>query len=131
MENSNPGCILYIWHPQQLCWIASCLQSKSFSRKTADETGRVSEGSNFVTALETLPLPEALAFAVTASYKINDLKAAEGYITEAEKKDTGSVTRLRIAGYKALVYLREGRENGRWSNTRKQEQDFTADITRV
>lgn len=81
--------------------------------------------------METLPLPEALAFAVTARYKINDLKAAEGCITEAEKKDTGSVTRLRIAGYKALVYLRERRENGRWSNTRKQEQDFTADITRV
>ncbi len=103
MENSNPGCILYIWHPQQLCWIASCLQSKSFSRKTADETGELSEGSNFVNG-ETLPLPEALAFAVTARYKINDLKAAEGYTTEAEKKDTGSVTRLRIAGYKALVY---------------------------
>jgi len=65
----------------------------------------------FVKALETMALPEALAFAATASYKINDLKAAEGYVAEAEKKDTGSVTKLRIAGYKALVYLKEGREN--------------------
>jgi uncharacterized protein HemY len=65
----------------------------------------------FVKALETLPLPEALAFAATASYKINDLKTAEGYLTEAEKKDTGSVNKIRIAGYKALVYLKEGMEN--------------------
>lgn len=65
----------------------------------------------FVKALETMSLPEALAFAATASYKINDLKAAESYITEAEKQDTGSVNKLRIAGYKALVYLKEGKEN--------------------
>jgi len=65
----------------------------------------------FVKALETIQLPEALAFAATASYKLNDLKAAEGYVIEAEKKDTGTVTKLRIAGYKALVYLKEGREN--------------------
>ncbi len=73
--------------------------------------------------METLPL-EALAFAVTARYKINDLKAAEGHITEAEKKDTGSVTRLRIAGYKALVYLRERRENGRWRQYEKNRTGF-------
>lgn len=65
----------------------------------------------FIKATESQRLTEGLAFAATASYKINDLKVAESYIEEAEKQDTGSVTKLRIAGYKALIYLKEGKEN--------------------
>jgi tetratricopeptide (TPR) repeat protein len=65
----------------------------------------------FVKAVGVQRLTEALAFAATASYKINDVRAAESYITEAEKLDSGSVTKRRIEGYKALIYLKERRES--------------------
>lgn len=78
--------------------------------------------SYFKRAVENQRLVEALAFAATAGYKTNDLKMAESYIEEAEKKDTGSVNKLRIAGYKALIYLKEGRE----IEGMKALQDYTA-----
>jgi len=75
----------------------------------------------FMRALENQRLPEALAFAATASYKMNDMQAAEGYITEAEKQTGRGVSELRIAGYKALIYLKEGRE----SEGMKALQEYT------
>jgi len=66
--------------------------------------------ADFMRAVENQRLVEALAWAATASYKVNDLRLAERSIEEAEKQDTGSVNKLRIAGYKALIYLKEGRE---------------------
>lgn len=64
---------------------------------------------HFVRAFEAQKLPEALAFAAAASYKMNDVKAAENYITEAEKQQSKGVSELRIAGYKALIYFKEER----------------------
>ncbi len=50
------------------------------------------------------------AYAATASYKMNDLPAAEGYLKEAEKMEGRSYTYPRVAGYKALVFLKEGKQ---------------------
>jgi hypothetical protein len=65
----------------------------------------------FVKASESERLPEALAFAAMASYKMNDMEGAERFITEAEKSDGRGFSQLRIAGYKALIYLREGKKS--------------------
>lgn len=65
----------------------------------------------FVKAAESQQLPEAYAFAATASYKMNDLRAAERYIADAQKHDGRGFSELRIAGYKALIYLKEGRKD--------------------
>jgi tetratricopeptide (TPR) repeat protein len=67
--------------------------------------------SYFVKASESQRLAESLAFAATASYNMNDLKAAERYIAEAEKQDGRGFSDLRIAGYKALIYLKEGKKS--------------------
>lgn len=64
----------------------------------------------FMMALESQRHTEALAFAATASYKMNDVQAAERYIDEAEKQTGRGVSELRIAGYKALTYLKERRD---------------------
>jgi tetratricopeptide (TPR) repeat protein len=53
---------------------------------------------------------EALAFAATASYKVNDLSAAAQYIAEAERTGRPDFSYFRITGYKALVLLQEGRK---------------------
>jgi hypothetical protein len=47
------------------------------------------------------------AFAATASYKMNDLAAAEGYIGDAENATGRNYWYLRIMGYKALILLKE------------------------
>ena len=47
------------------------------------------------------------AFAATASYKMNDLAAAEGYIGDAESAAGRNYWNLRILGYKALILLKE------------------------
>jgi len=67
--------------------------------------------AHFAKALESQKWPEAVAFAATASYKMNDMRAAEHYIADAEKMTGKGVFELRIAGYKALIYLKEGRQD--------------------
>jgi hypothetical protein len=42
---------------------------------------------------------------------MNDMRAAEHYIADAEKMTGKGVFELRIAGYKALIYLKEGRQD--------------------
>ena len=64
----------------------------------------------FVKAAESQQLPEAFAFAATASYKMNDLGSAERYIADAGNQDGKGFSELRIAGYKALIYLKEGKK---------------------
>jgi hypothetical protein len=51
------------------------------------------------------------ALAATASYKMKDLPAAEGFINEAEKMEGRAFFYLRIAGYKALIYFNENRKS--------------------
>lgn len=75
----------------------------------------------FVKAAESERLPEAFAFAATASYKMNDLSSAERYIADAEKFDGKGFSELRIAGYKALILLKEGRK----SEGMKALQEYT------
>ena len=81
----------------------------------------------FVKAAESQRLPEAFAFAATASYKMNDLGSAERYITDAEKQDGRGFSELRIAGYKALIYLKEGRKN----EGMKALQEYTTLYSRI
>jgi uncharacterized protein HemY len=76
----------------------------------------------FTKALESQQWPEALAFAATASYKTNDVEAAERYIANAEKQTGKGVFELRLAGYKALTYLKQGRQ----SEGIKALQEYTA-----
>jgi tetratricopeptide (TPR) repeat protein len=64
---------------------------------------------NFLKAASIEKSATAYAFAATASYKMNDLAAAEGYIKEAEKIKGGGIY-LRTAGYKTLILLKEGRK---------------------
>ena len=47
------------------------------------------------------------AYAATASYKMNDLAAAERYIGDAENASGRNYWYLRILGYKALTLLKE------------------------
>lgn len=75
----------------------------------------------FTKALEGQQWPEALAFAATASYKMNDVEVAERYIADAEKQTGKGVFELRIAGYKALIYLKQGRQ----SEGMKALQEYT------
>jgi len=49
------------------------------------------------------------AYAATASYKMNDLAAAERYIGDAENATGRNYWYLRILGYKALTFLKEGK----------------------
>jgi tetratricopeptide (TPR) repeat protein len=83
------------------------VQGKELMRRGEFQEAR----TYFVKASESQRLPESLAFAATASYKMNDVNAAERYITEAEKQDGRGFSELRIAGYKALIYLKEGRKS--------------------
>jgi len=64
----------------------------------------------FTKALTEQRDARALAFAATASYKLNDLTAAESYLTEAENIKQPGVSYLRIAGYKALTLLKENKK---------------------
>lgn len=76
----------------------------------------------FTKALESKQWPEALAFAATASYKMNDIEAAERYIADAEKQTGKGVFELRISGYKALTYLKQGKQ----SEGMKALREYTA-----
>jgi tetratricopeptide (TPR) repeat protein len=52
-----------------------------------------------------------LVWAASASYWLNDLTSAETYIRQAEPKAKTSVSYFRMAGYKALVLLRQGKKD--------------------
>lgn len=65
---------------------------------------------DFLKAAETQKWPAAYAFAATASYKMGDLTGAERYVMEAERLDGGTFYYLRIIGYKALIFLKQGKE---------------------
>jgi tetratricopeptide (TPR) repeat protein len=66
---------------------------------------------DFVAASKADPAePASYALAATASYKMDDLQAASLSITEAEKRDKFSDAYIRILGYKALILLKQGRE---------------------
>ena len=79
-------------------------QGKNFLAEEEYEQAR----GDFLKAYQTLKNPDALVFAATASYKLNDLPAAEGYISDAEQsiKET-SLYCLRMLGYKALILLKD------------------------
>jgi tetratricopeptide (TPR) repeat protein len=64
----------------------------------------------FVQAAEEQRDARSLAFIATANYKLNDLTEAEHYLTEAEGFGRYGFSLLRIAGYKALVLLKENKK---------------------
>ena len=64
----------------------------------------------FMKAAEEQKDARSLAFIATANYKLNDLAAAERYVAEAEELNGYGFSLLRIAGYKALVLLKENRK---------------------
>lgn len=67
----------------------------------------------FLKASATEKRPEALALAATATYELNDLQGTAQYLAEAERAGKPGTAYFRIAGYKALVLLKEGkREEG-------------------
>ena len=66
--------------------------------------------SDFLKAAEREKQPEALALAATASYKLDDLPAVTQYIAEAERAGKPGFSYFRIAGYKALALLHEGKK---------------------
>ena len=75
----------------------------------AGEYGKARE--DFVKGTQAQPAePASYALAATASYKLNDLDAARGYIQEAAKRDRHSDASIRILGYGALILLKEGKE---------------------
>ena len=65
---------------------------------------------DFLKASEAEKRPEALALAATAAYKLNDLQATAQYLAEAERAGKPGTSYFRIAGYKALTLLKEGRK---------------------
>ena len=94
------------------CASTYSIYSRNLSQgKESMRQGKFQEAQTyFVKAAESQRLPEAFAFAATASYKMNDPGSAERYITDAEKQDGRGFSELRIAGYKALIYLKEGKK---------------------
>lgn len=74
------------------------------------QRGRYAEArADFVKASQAQPDAYSYAFAATAAYKMNDVKGAEEYLQQAERLDGRSFAALRMAGYRALVLLGEGR----------------------
>jgi|WetSurMetagenome_2_1015567.scaffolds.fasta_scaffold525889_1 tetratricopeptide (TPR) repeat protein len=65
---------------------------------------------SFLKAVEIEKDAESYALAATASYKMNDLPAADRYIKNAEQVKAKGFAGLRTAGYKALILLKEGRK---------------------
>jgi hypothetical protein len=64
----------------------------------------------FVKAAGEQKRTTAYAFAATACYKMGDLASAEGYIFDAENAEGGAYPYVRTAGYKALIFLKEGKK---------------------
>jgi hypothetical protein len=65
----------------------------------------------FLKAAEVDRTAETLAFAAVASYRLNDLPAAETYIMQASSIPAKGWSYLRIEGYKALILLKEGKKD--------------------
>ncbi len=83
-----------------------------FNAKRFLEYGQYREArADFVRAAEARRTAEAFAFAATAAYKLNDLPAAEQYIDDAARLDGRTDFYMRILGYRALILLREGRQD--------------------
>jgi len=96
--------------------LLSC--STSFTRYSGDmfqgkrlyrDSDYVTARSSFLRASQEERTSDALAWAATASYKMNDLATAERLIAEAQSIDSNSLSSLRIRGFKALILLSEGR----------------------
>ena len=64
----------------------------------------------FMKAVEARRDAKSLAFAAAASYKMNDLTDLESQIVEAESIGKDGFSYLRIAGYRALIFLKEGKK---------------------
>jgi len=99
--------------------IAACSSTATFTAYERDiATGKVelTEGdypqarNDFLKASQTERRPEALALAATASYKLDDLKATAEYLAEAERSGRAGSSYFRIAGYKALLFFKEGKK---------------------
>jgi hypothetical protein len=65
----------------------------------------------FLKAAETYKAAEAYAWVAVASYKLRDLPTAEQYIMLADSVPQKGWNDLRIAGYKALILLAEGKRS--------------------
>jgi uncharacterized protein HemY len=66
---------------------------------------------DFMKAAEAMPAePYSYAFAATVSYKMDDIEAASRYIQEAARLDKQGDARIRILGYKVLIFLKQGKE---------------------
>jgi len=65
---------------------------------------------DFLKAAQTERRPEAFALAATASYKLNDLQDSAQYIAEAERAGKSNTSYFRIAGYKSLILLSQGKK---------------------
>lgn len=64
----------------------------------------------FLRAAKAEPAAAApYAFAATASYKMNDLESASGFMNQATKRDKYNDAHIRILGYRSLILLREGK----------------------
>jgi hypothetical protein len=107
-----------------VAWVAICLaltascttpytlyRQDIFAGKQALRQGEFGEArSYFLKAATEQKRATAFAYAATASYKLGDLASAEGYISEAERAEGGTYSYIRIAGYKALILLKEGKK---------------------
>ena len=93
------------------------LDNMFWGKKALDETDYQQAKDCFMKAAEAYRNASALAFAATASYKLGDLSGAEQTIAEAERLDRGHTfdgryfPSVRIMGYKALILLREEKED--------------------
>lgn len=73
------------------------------------EYGKARE--EFLKAAKAEPAAAApYAFAATASYKMNDLEGASGFMAEATTRDKYLDAHIRILGYRSLILLKEGKQ---------------------
>ena len=82
----------------------------SKAKKMLDNADYKQALESFVDAAKAMPKePDPYAYAATASYKLNNIEAASGYIRDAVQLNKSSDAYIRIPGYKALILLRQGR----------------------
>lgn len=82
----------------------------SKAKKMLDNADYKQALESFVDAAKAMPKePDPYAYAATASYKLNNIEAASGYIRDAVQLNKSSDAYIRILGYKALILLRQGR----------------------
>lgn len=81
------------------------------SKKMLDNADYKQALEGFVSAAKAMPKePDPYAYAATASYKLNNVEAASGYIQDAVQLNKNTDAYVRILGYKALIYLRQGKQ---------------------